>query len=157
VALTAEDLESIRQLKARYFRTIDTKQWRELRTLFTDDARFETGRGAFSDPDVFVDSLAELLADARTVHQGFMPEIVRHGPDAARGIWAMFDLVEWPGGDERSFVGYGHYEEKYRKDEDGWKIAFLRLTRLRVDLLSGGPHPQLATFARATGTSWLTG
>jgi hypothetical protein len=156
VALTAEDLESIRQLKARYFRTIDTKQWRELRSLFTDDARFETGRGAFSDPEVFVGSLAVLLADARTVHQGSLPEIVAHGRDGARGIWGMFDVVEWPDGDERSFIGYGHYEEEYRKNDDGWKIAFLRLTRLRVDLLRGGPHPQLATFHRATGTAWLT-
>ena len=35
------DLEQIRQLKARYCRFIDTKQWQLLRTLFTDGARFE--------------------------------------------------------------------------------------------------------------------
>jgi hypothetical protein len=30
--------------------------------------------------------------------------------------------------------GFGHYHEQYRKGDDGqWRIAELRLTRLRVD------------------------
>ena len=32
------DLEQIRELKARYCRFIDTKQWQLLRSLFTDGA-----------------------------------------------------------------------------------------------------------------------
>jgi 3-phenylpropionate/cinnamic acid dioxygenase small subunit len=31
------DIEQIRQLKARYFRFLDTKQWEAWRGLFTDD------------------------------------------------------------------------------------------------------------------------
>lgn len=153
----AAEIEAIKQLKARYFRLVDTKEWGELRTLFTDEARFETGRGTFDSPGEFVDSLARLLADAVTVHQGHMPEIVLHGPHRARGIWAMFDLVEWPGDAAASFAGYGHYEDEYRKDDDTWRIAFLRITRLRVDLLQGGPHPHSPTLRRATGTAWLEG
>jgi hypothetical protein len=66
------------------------------------------------------------------------------GSDKARGIWAMFDWVEFPapqsGGPsagQRGFIGYGHYHEKYRKKNGIWKIAFLRLTRLRLDPLFG--------------------
>ena len=29
-----DDVEAIKQLKARYFRTMDTKQWAEMRTVF---------------------------------------------------------------------------------------------------------------------------
>lgn len=149
----SSDVESIKQLKARYLRLIDTKQWDELRLLFTADARFETGRGVFADPDSFVGSLRDLLAGAVTVHHGHTPEIVFHGPIIARAIWAMYDLVEWPDGDHDGFSGYGHYEEEYRKEGDEWRIAFLRLTRLRVDLVRGGHHP--GVFPPARGTAWL--
>ena len=36
-----EDLEQIRQLKARYFRFMDTKQWELLATVFTDDVNID--------------------------------------------------------------------------------------------------------------------
>ena len=37
-----DDLEAIRQLKARYFRTMDTKQWDEMREVFADDVVMDT-------------------------------------------------------------------------------------------------------------------
>ncbi|NKT12177.1 nuclear transport factor 2 family protein, partial [Rhodococcus hoagii] len=33
----------------------------------------------------------------------------------------------------RSLHGYGHYVEEYRKAGDDWRIASMRLTRLRTD------------------------
>jgi 3-phenylpropionate/cinnamic acid dioxygenase small subunit len=35
--MTLEDVEQIKELKARYFRFFDTKQWDRWRGLFTDD------------------------------------------------------------------------------------------------------------------------
>jgi len=32
-----DDIEAIKQLKARYFRTMDTKDWKAMRQVFTDD------------------------------------------------------------------------------------------------------------------------
>ena len=40
-ARRALDLDAIHQLKARYCRFIDTKQWDRLASVFTADARFE--------------------------------------------------------------------------------------------------------------------
>ena len=37
------DIESIKQLKARYFRFMDTKQWDEWQWVFTEDARLKWG------------------------------------------------------------------------------------------------------------------
>ncbi|PRC48766.1 DUF4440 domain-containing protein, partial [Mycobacterium sp. ITM-2017-0098] len=34
---TADELEAIRALKARYFRLMDTKDWRAWRQVFADD------------------------------------------------------------------------------------------------------------------------
>lgn len=159
-----EDLEAIKQLKARYFRTLDTKQWEAWRAVFTDDARFEGTRRKFEGPDDFCSATQAWLAEAITIHHGHMPEIVLTGPGAARGVWAMFDMVQFaqpaPGDGPysgRGFVGYGHYEEEYRKTEAGWRISFLRLTRLRVDPLPDelayGPLSQ--SLLRSGTNPWL--
>jgi len=37
-----DDFEAIRQLKARYFRTMDTKDWAGMRQVFTDDVVIDT-------------------------------------------------------------------------------------------------------------------
>lgn len=158
------DLEAIKQLKARYFRTLDTKQWDAWRALFTDDALFEGTRRQFNGPDDFCAVTAKWLQHAVTVHHGHMPEIVFTGAESARGIWSMFDIVEFAveqdatgpyGG--RGFIGYGHYEEEYRLIGDTWKISLLRLTRLRVDPLPGDLH--LASLPsgllRSGSTPWL--
>ena len=40
--LSPTDLDQIHQLKARYFRLMDTKQWDLLRDVFTVDVRIDT-------------------------------------------------------------------------------------------------------------------
>lgn len=91
------DLEAIKQLKARYCRLVDTKQWERLATLFTPDTRFE-GFGSAptgSDPTAFIDGISSRLRDAVSIHHCHTPEIVFTGPDSARGIWAMMDLLQF--------------------------------------------------------------
>jgi hypothetical protein len=138
------DIEEIKQLKARYFRFVDTKQWERLRLLFTDDARFDGVYEGNSGTAHFIDTVRARFASAKSIHHGHMPEIRIIRPDYARGLWAMFDWVEFPTPEtdgpragQRGAVGYGHYQEEYRKVEGIWKIAFMRLTRLRVDPLFG--------------------
>jgi hypothetical protein len=131
-------IEEIRRLKARYFRLMDEKRWDEWAQVFAEDfvgvyegphpeLRFE-GR------DAIVSENRRILATAKTVHHGHMPEIEITSPTTATGIWAMFDYVELPGFTLR---GFGHYREEYVKQRDGWKIRSLRLTRLRCDLTPG--------------------
>jgi hypothetical protein len=137
---TLAAIEAIKQLKARYFRLLDTKQWDEWAGVFTADLDAwieDTSDINYSSRDQFVASVSAILADAVTVHHGHMPEIEVTSPDTARGIWAMFDYVRIAG-QERSLElkGYGHYHEEYRKGFDGqWRISSLRLHRLRVDFL----------------------
>jgi hypothetical protein len=137
------DVIAIQALKARYFRLMDTKQWTEWRTLFTDDMCFFHDRTVLpssTEPqarsaDEFVASVQAMLASAVTVHHGHMPEIEMTGDRTAAGIWAMFDRVEGTN-DGRSFEGHGHYHERYERSDDGrWRIKELRLTRLRTQSL----------------------
>ncbi len=129
-----EAIEKIRRLKARYFRTMDTKQWEELAAVFTDDVVIDmTGEGAGITTSVaaYLPFLIEQIGDVITVHHGHMSEIHVDDADHARGIWAMEDELWWPEGSPLKHLhGYGHYHESYRRTEDGWRISAMTLTRL---------------------------
>jgi uncharacterized protein (TIGR02246 family) len=130
-----DDVEAIKQLKARYFRTMDTKDWAGMRLIFTDDVVMDTtdsGGGVVSGADAFLEFLQQTLADAVTVHHGHMPEITLISPVSASGIWALHDEIVWPDG--TTMRGDGHYHETYARVGGEWRIRSSTLTRLRMDL-----------------------
>jgi uncharacterized protein (TIGR02246 family) len=129
-----DDIEGIKQLKARYFRTMDTKDWNGMREVFTDDVVVDTtasGGGVVRGADEFMSFLREAIGDVVTVHHGHTPEIDLTSPTTATGVWAMEDMLRWPSGTE--LHGFGHYHETYDKADGTWRIKSTTLTRLRVD------------------------
>ena len=130
-----EDVEAIKQLKARYFRTMDTKDWAGMRQVFTDDVVVDTtdsGGGVVTGADVFMAFLQGTLADAVTVHHGHTPEITLTSATTASGVWALHDEIVWPDGTQMR--GDGHYHEEYQRVDGEWRISASTLTRLRMDL-----------------------
>ncbi len=130
-----DDLEAIKQLKARYCRTMDTKDWAGMREVFADDVEVDTtasGGGVVRGADEFVSFLRETLDEVVTVHHCHMPEVTLTSPTTATGVWAMEDHLRWPGGME--LHGFGHYHESYARIDGRWRIARTELTRLRMDL-----------------------
>jgi len=128
------DVEAIRQLKARYFRLMDTKDWDAMRFVLTDDVVMDTtasGGNLMTGADRYMVFLREAIGDVLTVHHGHTPEIELTSETTATGIWAMEDMLRWPNGKEMH--GYGHYHETYEKVHGAWRIKTLTLTRLRVD------------------------
>ena len=136
------DIEEIKNLKARYLRYVDIKDWTAWDTVFTPDAQIEMG-GAIRTRDEFVSLTSAWLEGSVTAHTGHMPEIKVTGPDTATGVWAMDDLVIFPNpeGPDVGFHGYGHYHEEYWKLDGEWRIHNLRLTRLHLDPMPGGFPP----------------
>lgn len=140
------EIEQIRQLKARYFRCMDTKDWAGLEAVFAPDAvmdmrgEMRDGRddsGLTQGAAAIVRFMRASIETVTTVHHGHTPEIEILGPDSARGIWAMEDVLRWPEDSPapiRHLHGYGHYHETYRKVDGEWKIQSTTLTRLRVDV-----------------------
>jgi len=129
-----DDIEAIRRLKARYFRTMDTKDWEGMRRVFSDDVTVDTrasGGNVVDGADEFLSFLRRVIGDVVTVHHGHMPEIELTSPTTATGIWAMEGVLRWPDG--RELRGYGHYHESYEKIAGEWRIKSSRLTRLRTD------------------------
>jgi hypothetical protein len=130
------DVEAITQLKARYCRFLDAKDWTAWRDLFTDDFvgdTSEAGGKKIVGADAFVAFVRRNLR-RKTVHQVHAPEIELTSETTARGIWALEDFVRLaPGLDMH---GYGHYHETYEKDGGQWRIQSSKLTRLREDIVT---------------------
>src|SRR5262249_4857942 len=135
----ADELEAIRQVKARYCRFLDTKDVDSWRTVFTTDVvakvdlAVSTGGadGMTSPPiagvDQFVPGVLAAIGDAATMHHCHTPEITLTSDTTATGIWAMEDWVIFKDG--RELHGAGHYHETYEKHDGTWRIKTLHLTR----------------------------
>lgn len=127
------DWLEICNLKARYCRLLDTKDWEGWAALFTPDCEIDTrpaGGTLEKGRDNFVTMVRQSLSDAKTAHQIHSPEITFHG-DTAEATWAMQDRVIK---DAFALTGYGHYRETYVRTAKGWKIARQTLSRLIVDM-----------------------
>ncbi len=140
-------IEDIKQLKARYFRCMDTKDWAGMVNVYAPDAEADFRAES---PDGFVRGAEQIVAYTRgsianvtTVHHGHMPEIAVLSADEATGVWAMEDLLFWPAGEGITRAdgtritwlhGFGHYHETYRVHGGQWRIQTLRLSRLRVEV-----------------------
>ncbi len=134
------DIEAIRQLKARYFRTLDSKDWHGCASVFTHDVvidtRDDTGATDVSvGRDPFVKRLQKILNNALTVHHGHCSEIEIVGTDEARAIWSMEDRIWFPPESGLGELhGSGWYLERYRRINGNWLISHMTLRRLRVEL-----------------------
>jgi hypothetical protein len=146
-----EDREAIKEVKGRYFRLVDEKDWVAWRRLFTDDATFDFGDGnVVEGADAFVAGVRDMVDGAngfaRTVHHGHMPELSFESPTEAHGSWVLADYLEWEPdpdtGVRRGVKGYGHEVETYRKEDGEWKIATWQLSYLRMDALPREPLPE---------------
>jgi hypothetical protein len=135
------ELEELRRLKARYFRYLDTKDWAGFREVFADDVVGTFDNAVATDggdpmsqtwagADELVTSIRTVLDGCTTVHHGHTPELVLESQTTARGIWAMADIIDFPGG--ATLCGAGHYHETYTKSGGAWRIQTIHLTRTRM-------------------------
>jgi hypothetical protein len=140
-----EAIEEIKQLKARYFRCMDMKDWGGFTAVFAPDARMDVsgelsgdvvdGKGVTTGDREITAFVRESIHDVTTVHHGHTPEIDVASPTNAAGVWAMEDHLWWPEGSPiMSMHGYGHYHETYEKMQGRWRIKSTTLTRLRTDV-----------------------
>jgi hypothetical protein len=154
------DIEAIKQLKARYCRLLDTKDWVAWRQLFTDDFVSDTSQAGgkiISGADEFVAFLRRTLGKASqpTVHQVHAPEIELTSASTATGIWALNDVVRLAPG--LNLQGYGHYHETYEKGGGQWRIKTSTLTRLREDVFNPVFSVRISPRLRDAASRWSRG
>ena len=126
-----EDIESIRKLKAKYFRCVDNNLWDEMEEVFTEDAFADYG------PDIKLEgrkAIIEFLTKTvgresfTTAHQGHNAEIEITSDTTAKAKWALQDRLIIKG--VSTLTGWGYYDEEYVKRDGQWKIKNTRISRL---------------------------
>jgi ketosteroid isomerase-like protein len=130
-------IREIEQLKYRYVRALDHKDWELFRSCFTDDATASYGeRLEFSSADEIVAYMRDTLGPSMiTVHQVHQPEITIEG-DTATAMWALMDRVIMT---KFRFLldGASTYHDRYQRDADGqWRIAHTGYERIYEQMVS---------------------
>jgi hypothetical protein len=145
------EMEAVKQVHIRYFRSMDAKRWQDFGELFVADSvvRFvaagEVGklRGpALPDQvirgrDEIVAAYSKTLHDAVTKHHGYLPEVVLTSATTATSLWQVQEHIEAGAGSplESVDVGYGYHSSQYEKCADGcWRISELDIARSVEDL-----------------------
>ncbi len=148
-------IEEIKQLKAKYWRGVDTGDGDLVRSILAQDCELDY-RGCCTDPVTGDDHMPMMNLVMRgraswqtdnldagkatgprlvTIHQGHQSEIEITSDTTARGIWVFSDRFFMPpGAPFERLVGYGHYHETYEKAGGSWLLKTTRITRLRVEV-----------------------
>jgi SnoaL-like domain len=143
-------IEEIKQLKARYFRHMDMRDWAAMGEVFCKDARFDCSEGFGSrgldgewsgeigpvtvGRDRIMPWISSSFATTTSAHHGHCHEIWFDSDSQAHGICSMEDWIL--DADRKTLLinAAGHYHEKYRVEDGAWRIAEVKLTRLFVGL-----------------------
>lgn len=146
-------LEEIRQLKYRYFRTLDLKEWDAFGDCLAEDIVARYGTQAMDKP-LHYDNRADVVSFMRenlgpgiiTMHVANHPEITVDG-NTAIGSWGFEDTVIVP--DFKVTIrGAGYYHDSYRRDVDGkWRISGTQYERIYEALTSLDDTPSFKLIA----------
>ena len=144
-----EDIEAIKQLKARYcFLCDDGYDADALAELFTEDAVWDGGDlgkavGRAKIHKLFTNSPKAL---SFAVHMVMNPVIKIDG-DRAEGIWYLYQAATQRIQD-RPLWGSARYDEEYVRVGEEWKFANLRLTSFFWTLFDEGWVKTPSVFSR---------
>jgi hypothetical protein len=132
-------IEDIRQLKSRYFRCMDLRDWEGMGQTFTKDALFDYTVGlAVPDADgtppapdgpvwrgreTIMATAQQVYAQTISVHHGHCHEISIDSETEAHGVIAMESWSRGPDRTTKLNRTRGHYVEKYRYEDGAWRIA----------------------------------
>jgi len=129
-----ESIELIKQLKARYFRSIDTCDLKTLEQVFTPDAWIHYRSTTYDiRHEGWKEELEEFFRLGFTetkfgMHHGHMPEITVDG-DTATGLWYLQDIF-YNLEVKRYVEGSALYEDEYLRRDGVWRIRSSYYERL---------------------------
>jgi hypothetical protein len=149
-------IEEIKQLKGRYFRFMDTRDFDAMALVFCRDATFDCSEGGRCLPvggswrgevgpvtcgrEAIISWIRAAFVNSTSVHHGHCHEVTINSENEAHGIVAMEDYIRGLDRSTQLVHGAGHYHERYRVEDGEWRIAQTKLTRLFIDW-QGRPTP----------------
>ena len=145
-----DDVRALEQLKYRYLRTLDLKQWDEFEQCFLPEATADYAGLAFEDRATLVAYMRENLGEGLfTMHHAHHPEITVDG-DEAVARWYLEDRVLVPAFDY-VLEGAAFYTDRCRRTPEGWRIAHTGYRRTFEVSMSTA---DLASFEVKRGTAY---
>jgi SnoaL-like domain len=162
MTLKLEDIELIRQVTYRYFRSVDMGDFDAVEDCFTDDASVAFIGGSYRFEQQgrvqILDTLRTILnSGVAAMHTAHHPEITVLTDTTAEGIWY---LTDWAINLEHKIVTHGAclVRNQYRKIGGEWKIRHYGYTRIyeQIDQLDALPRitaHALADACRARGAT----
>ena len=143
-------VQEIKQLKAKYFRGVDTADGELVRSILAEDCVLDmmgcctdpaTGRDLFPAMNVVMRGRDSWISDGLSrygivsAHQGHNVEVEFTGETTANVIWSMTDRLWFPPGEEFSLLtGYGYYHDTCEKVDGSWKLKTSTIKRIRVEV-----------------------
>lgn len=138
----ADELEALRQSKARYCRFLDTKDVESWRDVFAADVVVTLGMAVSTGgAENFVPMMGGLENGASKqlfIQESDTRELTLTSATAT-GIWALEDLLIFGlnSGGVHGLYGAGHYHETYQNRDGSWLIKSLHLTRTILKITGG--------------------
>jgi ketosteroid isomerase-like protein len=145
--LRLEDIELIKQLKYRYFRSIDMADLDTLQELFTDDVRVDYVGGTYrwqmqGKQQILAAIAAAFNPQTASCHTGHHPEITVHSESSATGLWYLTDVFINLADKVRT-SGSALYRDQYLKVGGQWRIAVATYERIYEEVEHFTAPPQL--------------
>lgn len=140
-------IEEVRQLRPKYWRIIDAKEFDKLKEVFTEDAVFDSHEALY-DPikgyypgfpvapvyrgrDAVIQGIIDGMPPTlQSCHMGNIGEIEITSDTTAKGIIPFVDKLLIP--DVVAATGYGYYFDDYEKVNGKWYIKESTIRRKRV-------------------------
>jgi hypothetical protein len=128
------DIESIKCLKYRYFRTLDTNDWDAFAACLAEDctASYGDGRKKLDGRKSIVDFMSRNMSGEGflSMHNGHHPEIsIAEDGLSATGTWYLQDMIIHLERNVRLY-GTGIYEDEYVKANGEWTISRTSYARI---------------------------
>ena len=150
-----ESIEAIKQLKHRYLRACDNQDPAAVKACYAEgDIELDFGRvGAFSSRDELVETFSNLACQPHIIemHHAQNPEINLLGEDQASGCWGLYYFLINTR-DQTTTQLAGHYQDRYVRTAEGWRICASRFTVTSTLLTSvpDGVHKLVFMGAQAS-------
>ncbi len=134
------DEKALVDLTVRYTWAIDHRRFEDLAAVFAEDGTADYGRlGVFQGPVAIGEAAAGALSRFdRTQHMVANHQVDLRGDEADGRCYFQAQHVRKDASGDHNYTVAGTYADKFRRTEDGWRIAH---RTLRVTWTSGDPGP----------------
>ena len=136
---TLEDIETIKQLKYRYFRHLDSLNWDGVIDCFAEEGEIDYEPGIkMKGRKEMQQKMKALLCEHIGVHQSHHPEIQITSPTTATGKWELW-VYHYLDIAKKGFRLGGFYNDDYVKEKGEWKIKKAKMTLLFFEMWDREP------------------